>query len=105
MNKNYKRGYDAERRAVMDLRAKGYIACRSAGSHGIFDVWAFNHNKLILIQIKREKHPTAFEKYFLIAKEISKVRAPRCSEKWLWVWHDKQGWKKYRIKGKELIIM
>ena len=39
-NKQYKRGYRLELIAIKDLEREGYIAQRSAGSHGI-DVIAF----------------------------------------------------------------
>lgn len=51
-NRNYNRGRAYEYRTIRMLEATGYTAGRSAGSHGIFDVWAFNTMHIRLIQIK-----------------------------------------------------
>jgi len=53
-NRNYKRGYEKERKLVNQLRAKGCLSFRSAGSHSPIDVFALNPEmKLInLIQSK-----------------------------------------------------
>ena len=51
---NYQRGRSAEYKAVKELQAAGYIATRSAGSHGLWDVMALNKNGVRLIQIKSD---------------------------------------------------
>ncbi len=51
-NRNYERGRRFEYRTIKLLEATGYTAGRSAGSHGIFDVWAFNAMHWRLIQVK-----------------------------------------------------
>ena len=36
-NKNYRKGYEKERKIVNEARAKGHVAFRSAGSHSPVD--------------------------------------------------------------------
>ena len=52
MSTNYRRGRAYEYRAIRQLQAEGYYAGRSAGSHGLFDVWAINGFRWRLIQVK-----------------------------------------------------
>jgi hypothetical protein len=55
-NNAYLRSTRREREVVNALRAEGYTACRSAGSHSAFDVWAVNGiGDVKLIQIKTQK--------------------------------------------------
>lgn len=56
-NNAYLRSTRRERELVNDLRAKGYHACRSAGSHSPWDVWAFHPETghVVLIQVKTKK--------------------------------------------------
>lgn len=51
-NRNYNRGRAYEYRVVKMLEQTGYTAGRSAGSHGMFDVWAVNAQHWRLIQVK-----------------------------------------------------
>lgn len=51
-NRNYNRGRAYEYRVVKMLEATGYTASRSAGSHGCYDVVAFNRLEIRLIQVK-----------------------------------------------------
>ena len=53
-NLAYERSTRRERELVNAYRKNGWDACRSAGSHSPWDVWAFNpHTKEVhLIQIK-----------------------------------------------------
>jgi len=53
-NRAYERSTRRERELVKTLRAAGYDACRSAGSHSPWDVWAWNKetNHVLLIQVK-----------------------------------------------------
>ena len=53
-NRNYKKGYEKERKLVNRFRDKGCLSFRSAGSHSPIDVFALNpESKLInLIQCK-----------------------------------------------------
>ena len=51
-NKNYDNGANFERRIVKYFQAMNFIASRSAGSHGLFDVTAFDGQTLWVIQGK-----------------------------------------------------
>lgn len=52
-NKRYENGANFERQIRKQLEAEGYIASRSAGSHGEFDVLAFNGLLVHAIQAKK----------------------------------------------------
>ena len=56
-NRNYKRGYEKERRIVNEARDRGCIAFRSAGSHSPIDVAIIDYNnaEIKLIQCKSTK--------------------------------------------------
>ena len=51
-NTNYRKGADLERDIKKYLEKNDYIAMRSAGSHGIFDVLAFDGRVVWAIQAK-----------------------------------------------------
>jgi len=52
-NKNYRKGYNFERRIVLKARdAKAQLSQRSAGSHSPVDVFVIKNNVLYLIQCK-----------------------------------------------------
>lgn len=56
-NRNYINGRNKEYRIIKFLKAKGFIAVRSAGSHSPIDVWAINPEtkEIMLIQSKLGK--------------------------------------------------
>jgi Holliday junction resolvase len=56
-NNAYIRGVAKERALVNEYRRKGWDACRSAGSHSSWDVWAYNPKtgEVVLTQIKSKK--------------------------------------------------
>lgn len=58
-NKQYTQGRQIEYKIVNYYKNKGYYACRTAGSHGPFDVIAMNDKEVVLIQAKswRNKLP------------------------------------------------
>ena len=51
-NKNYVRGRAREYRALYALRKDGWMASRSAASHGAVDVFAAKDGKILLVQVK-----------------------------------------------------
>lgn len=63
-NNAYLRSTKRERELVNALRAEGFDACRSAGSHSPWDVWAFNpkNGDVVLIQVKTKKNARALVK-------------------------------------------
>jgi len=59
MPTNYQRGRAIEYQAIHMLKEQGYAAQRTAGSHGPFDIIAWNADSIRLIQIKGTRGPTA----------------------------------------------
>ena len=51
-NKNYVRGRSREYRTLYALRNNGWMASRSAASHGAVDVFAAKDGKVLLVQVK-----------------------------------------------------
>jgi hypothetical protein len=51
---NYQRGAYKEGYAIADLRKRGYVCTRSAGSHGPWDITAVNAQWVRLIQVKSD---------------------------------------------------
>jgi predicted transcriptional regulator len=49
----YAAGVEAERKTMAVLEAAGYQTARMAGSHGMFDVIAWDRQRFRLIQVKR----------------------------------------------------
>lgn len=54
-NSNYRRGVRLEYLLMNQLRAKGYKVTRSAGSHGLIDVIAWNKDEVIFYQVKNNR--------------------------------------------------
>lgn len=56
-NNAYERSVRRERELVNEYRKLGWDACRSAGSHSPWDVWAFDpvNKRVLLIQVKTKK--------------------------------------------------
>lgn len=61
VNKNYNRGRAREYSTMRILENCGYECIRSAGSHGMFDVIAWNKSGVRFIQIKLDCKPTLAE--------------------------------------------
>lgn len=91
-NSNYVRGVRLERLWMAQMRAKGYRAMRSAGSHGLIDCVAWNADELILVQVKNGKAAYSdkdigelidmqrpkFAKVYLVVRDGGK-------EEWEWI--------------------
>ena len=80
VNRNYVNGRAFEYKIVKMMRSKGYVATRTPGSHGVFDVWAFNEEGFVLIQGKKGSSPVSEAMV-----EIRKVKVPVGTRKQLWV--------------------
>lgn len=87
---NYRRGANLEYRIKQVLEEDGAVVCRSAGSHGAFDLIAIYPNQIRLIQLKRVKGdviPTFKE-------DLDRMRSVKCPEfctRELMIWQDKKG--------------
>ena len=79
MTTNYEKGRAAEYKAMHQLRADGYAVLRTAGSHGMYDVIAWNPDTVRFIQIKRDCKPTKGE---LAALEAAHVPDGCTKELW-----------------------
>lgn len=95
----YKRGIRYERKIKQELESEGYIVTRSSGSHGIFDIIAFNDKHVRLIQCKALKKESN-SNFSKLKNELKQLKVPNCCSKELWIWIDRKGWKKIIIGGK-----
>jgi len=57
MATRYARGAAQERRLKKLLEKFGFMVIRAAGSHGAYDLWAFDGKYLLLLQLKKRKPP------------------------------------------------
>ena len=84
---NYSRGAYYERKTKKTLEDEGYVSLRTAGSHGSFDIIAFNGSIVRFIQCKatRNKNPTvkSYKEELNIIKDII---VPECVTKELWIY-------------------
>ena len=87
---NYKRGVEIERRCMEQLEKVGYTAMRTAGSHGTFDVIAFNKLGVRFIQLKRCKG--TLKSFKNEKEEIYNTQLPLNATGEIWVWVDNKGW-------------
>ena len=94
-NKNYERGRSTEYKAIEQLEKVGYVATRTAGSHGTFDVIAYNALGTRFIQCKREEEKAG--SYGVDIEKIQNETLPPFSTGEFWVWRDKTGWIKQDV--------
>jgi len=85
MSKNLKAiGSSVEREVFKILKERGFYVIKSAGSLGLFDIWAVNDKELKLIQVKsvhKKINPT-----IVFREEIEKIRQAKCiGNKEFWV--------------------
>jgi Holliday junction resolvase len=66
---HYRAGAERERRIVKRLKAEGFIAVRSAGSHSIIDVWAINPKTRIIRLIQSKMGELSKKEYLRILSE------------------------------------
>lgn len=91
-NKNYIRGYVAERKAQKILEKAGYITARTAGSHSPFDVIAICPNGVRLIQVKRVKEQNSINFALEEGKEEMLLcpKVPNITLE-VWIYRDRDG--------------
>ena len=87
MSQNYRRGRAYEYRTMRILEDAGFVASRTAGSHGCYDVIATNLHQVRLIQVKvgdRSAGAAEREKFRLLP-------TPQNVSKELWHFSGKRG--------------
>jgi len=89
---NYRRGYNAELKAVHILEQAGYEAIRTARSGGKFDVVAVGAAGVRLIQVKRLQDTRGLNRIEEDAlEELSFLSVPASVSREVWIWVDGQG--------------
>lgn len=84
-NKNYQRGVRYERKIQSDI---GMNSIRTAGSHGVFDVIAYNKDVVRFIQCKAsKKKDIRLSDYWSDIEAIAEEQVPDTSTKELWVYY------------------
>ncbi|MEZ8221354.1 holliday junction resolvase (hjc) [Candidatus Fervidibacteria bacterium JGI MDM2 JNZ-1-D12] len=81
----YQRGAKQEHRLKHILRSFGFEVVRAAGSHGKFDIWAFDGRRLLLIQLKKRKPPLNGSFGITIAPSVEIVSGTIFADKGFWV--------------------
>ena len=84
MNKKAK-GNHNEYKTMRLLEAAGYTCFRMAASKGAFDVIAVSHSDVLLVQVKSNRMPSAFE-----METIKNFACPINARKLVHVWQDRQ---------------
>jgi Holliday junction resolvase len=74
---NYTQGRNTEYKVVDELRQTGYIAYRTAGSHGPFDVIGLNEKEIVLVQVKSYKKGTKLLSYDKEKELLEKLPVPK----------------------------
>lgn len=77
------KGNERERKTMSRLEAVGYTCTRAAGSHGLWDVIAYNAVSVRLIQVKSNRRPGSVE-----LEALQNTRVPSNCTKEIWVWKD-----------------
>ena len=78
------KGTRAEHRVMKLLELTGYECARAAGSFGVFDVFGFNENEVLLVQVKVNRTVSPAER-----EQMRLFRAPRNARKLVYVFTDR----------------
>jgi len=94
---NYKSGRRYEYKAIEVLEEAGYKCCRTAGSHGIYDVIAVGAN-VRLIQIKSFEKGNDWKHDYGKAKEkIEEMKELPGVSYEIWIYQKHKGWIKQEV--------
>ena len=92
-NYNYLRGRRAEWRACKDLERNGFVALRTAGSHGFADVIGVQVGAPVqLIQVKTVSSKAKADKLIKRFVEHPPTEFSVYYEQAIWVWVLRHGW-------------
>jgi len=113
-SRNYRRGYDAEKRLLDMLLQAGWWAERAHASKGTFDIIASRDTQVLFIQVKRSKRNVVSLK--AIARQyredlarMQAIRTPPSVSIELWQYTDplpgsRTGtWRRFRVFGGHLV--
>lgn len=84
MTSQYHRGRRKEYAVCKQLRSDGYLAQRTAGSHGLFDVMAVSPTTIKLIQVKYIDSRSSWRDANTI--KLQKLPVPPGTTKEVWVY-------------------
>lgn len=79
---NYRKGYIKEIKAVHELKRRGYIAFRSAGSRSPFDVVGISSSEILLLQVKSGSGRRHLKDEI---RKLKEIRVPKCVRKQIWL--------------------
>ena len=95
---NYRRGYVAETERLEYWKAKGWSAARTAGSHGVQDIIAWNEFQYRHEQLKRVKHGNYYPDKIELAK-FRDMKVPPNASKWIVIRKDgSKEWTEIRLE-------
>lgn len=83
---HYEKGARLERELKAKLEKDGYYCIRAAGSHGLFDLMAWNDHEVLLIQCKTRK-PSK--------KEMVELCQLECPDNFVKYWAHRENRKKW----------
>lgn len=101
---NYQRGYEIERKIMEELTGRGFLVLRPAGSHSKIDVLGIRKDRIVAVQSKRTKSLSwaAYRKEVEAIQEIISQYELDNVEFEPWVWIDRKGFRKWKIKRDEI---
>ena len=96
---NYRRGVKKERELMEVLDNAGAIVTgRTAGSHGLFDVFAVMPTGVRFIQVKRIKKAYSWTtEYNEVKEKLKQLHKPPNTTYEYWIWEDYSGWIKQEV--------
>lgn len=99
-NANFRKGYRVELLAKAELEKEGYYVVRSAGSHSLFDLVAFDCSGVRLIQLKSFSKKGYSNPQTNWHNEAANICIPINCTKEIWVYKSREGFiKKEEIRS------
>jgi len=92
-NRNYRAGRAREYEAMEILRSEGWLANRSAGSHGAWDVAAAKDGRVLFVQVKKDSAKAKPEEI----KELIHWAEEGLADAEIWTFRYRKGVERKRI--------
>ena len=86
-NRKYEKGRRAEYKTMRLLSDDGYTCIRTAGSHGHYDIIAWDAYNILFIQVKVDCVPSSKEIQKIVETPFPKMR--NCHRE-IWVWETRK---------------